>query len=188
MALFFLPYETVISLWATVSAQYCIFGIYLPSTCYMLNTWWKPTACENLNHCHIISLLKVIQWLLLLVEKFWCLTSWLMRFHILKMFYPILLPLPFWLYSAKLVFLLPQTCQAYSSPWAFAHALSSARNIPPCMLIFWNCLHDETTTQKSPPPHFGQKFVSTITYINSCHCLVSYGPAYYMESPLHTVI
>lgn len=101
----------------------------------MLNTWWKPTAREKLNHHHIIALLKVTQWLLLLVENLGCLTPWLMRLHVLKMSYPISCHSPFWLHSAKLVFLLPQTCQAYSHPWAFAHALSAARNIPACMLI-----------------------------------------------------
>lgn len=62
---------------------------------------------------------------------------------------------------------------SYSSTWAFAHAVSSARNTPAYIFTFLkSCLWWAFSTEVSQPPMFLPALTSTKALISSCHCLV----------------
>lgn len=137
---------------------------------------------KQLNHHHIMSILKVIHTLLLPAGKLDVLLLGSEAPRLNKSLTPSLAIL----FSDNILL-----------NWSF-YFLRLAKLIPlagPLHILFllsvcsycWNHLH-EISSQKSPPPHFSQNFISTIIHINSCHCLVYVWTAHYMESPSHTVL
>lgn len=153
-----------------VSNSVCLIllsGIYLPYSRYLV----KAKYDKKLNH-HTISLWKPPSGHYYPYENFGCLNPRRVRFYILKISYLISCRSLFWWHPAKLVFLPPQTCQAIPLPGPLHMLFLQPGTLLPTHSHFWNHLHDELSTQKSPSCPFLPALISTKAHISSCHCLV----------------